>query len=183
MIANFLDNPSGAPDSSCMAQMKGITFITNIFPNKGALNIFIRVQNPKSPFSLAIIIVSLPFVFFRARRKGTAVKLLLNLARLTLWIASIFNAVFIIGACILAKQALAQNYGWATLVGFSPASSRYLFWLPWVALFLTLSLLVSLFFGWKNSWWKRVERLVFSSGTVAAVCLSGIFIYLKVLTI
>jgi len=88
-----------------------------------------------------------------------------------------------IGAWILSKKSLAENYGWATLVGFSPSSSRYLFLLPWLTSLLSVVLLVFSILAWKNHWWKRLELIFFSLGTLAALSLTSILIYLKVLSI
>jgi hypothetical protein len=139
MMAAFIDDPSHAPDSSCMAQMAGLPFITDVYPNKGALTIFGTVQAPTSPFSLAVgfcglifllAVLVIPVAQFRSRRDATDAQTQPRLAIWTLWLASTLNLIFMIGAWILSKKALAKNYGWETLVGFSPSSSRYLFLLP-----------------------------------------------------
>ena len=62
MMAAFLDDPSRAPDSSCLAQMDGLPFITDVYPNQGALAIFITVQNPTSPLALAAGLIGLIFL-------------------------------------------------------------------------------------------------------------------------
>jgi len=191
MMADFFDNPSNAPDSSCMMQMKGISFISDVYPNKGALNIFLRVQDPYSPASLAIgliglvflsDIILLPVMYFRSRRKAANFQVLPNSARLTLWIVSALNLAFMTGVWVLSKKALAENYGWVTLVGFSPSSSRTLFLLPWLASLLTVVLLVFSILAWKNHWWRRFELVCFSLGTLGAISLTGILFYLKVLS-
>jgi predicted RND superfamily exporter protein len=50
-----------------------------------------------------------------------------------LWLAALLNSAFGLGVWLLAKQALAMNYGWVTVFGFAPTSSGYLFILPWLA--------------------------------------------------
>lgn len=190
MMAEFLDDPSKVPDSSCMAQMDGLPFITDVYPNKGALGIFIAVQNPTSPFPLAIGLIGLifliagiglPIIHFRS--KGQYEQTQPKLALLTLWLASTLNLIFMIGVWILSKKALADNYGWATLVGFSPSSSRYLLLLPWLTSLLVVILLVFTVLAWKNHWWKRLELILFSLGALATLSLAGILIYLKVISI
>ena len=192
MMADFLNNPSNAPDSSCMAQMKGLPFVTDVYINQGAFNIFMRVQDPYSPLSLAIgliglvfltAIIGLPIIYFRSRGQATASLALAKSASLTLWVVSTLNLSFMVGAWLLSKKALAENYGWATLVGFSPYSSRTLFLLPWLTSLLVVVLLVFSILAWKNHWWKRLELILFSLGTLAALSLTGILIYLKVLSV
>jgi pimeloyl-ACP methyl ester carboxylesterase len=192
MMADFLENPSSAPDSSCMAQVRGLYIITDVYPNKGALNIFLRVQEPYSPFSLAIgligliflsVIIGLPIIYFRSRRQTIDVQATPKLARLTLWLASTLNLIFIVGVWILSKKALAENYGWVTLVGFSPLSSRFLFLLPLFTSLLAVVLLVFTILAWRNQWWKRLELVLFSLGTLGVLSLSGILIYLRALSV
>jgi hypothetical protein len=48
---------------------------------------------------------------------------------------------------------------------------------------LAVALLVFAVFAWKNRWWKRLELVLFSLGTLAALSLTGILIYMKVLSI
>lgn len=189
MLTAFLDDPSRSPDSACIAQMDGLPFITDVYPNKGAIALFISVQNPTSPASLGIGFIGLifllgfillPIVYFRS--KGQTAQTPPALARLTLWLASTLNLIFMVGAWILSKKALADNYGWSTLVGFSPSSSKYLFLLPWLTSLLTVALFIFAFLAWKNRWWKRLELVLFSLGTLAAVSFAGILIYMKVLS-
>jgi hypothetical protein len=190
MMAAFLDDPSRTPDSACIAQMDGLPFITDVYPNKGAIALFISVQNPTSPPSLGIGFIGLifllgfillPITYFRSKEPTAQTPPIL--AHLTLWLASTLNLIFMIGAWILSKKALANNYGWETLVGFSPTSSKYLFILPWLTSLLTVALLVFAILAWKHRRWKRLELVLFSLGTLAAVSFTGILIYMKVLSL
>ncbi len=190
MVAAFLEDPSREPDSSCIAQMDGLPFVTDVYPNKGALAIFILVQNPTSPLSLGIGAIGLifllgfiliPVAYFRSERQNDRIPP--RLAHLTLWLASTLCLIFMAGAWILSKRALADNFGWATLVGFSPSSSKYLFILPWLASMLAAALLIFTVLAWKNRWWKRLELVLFTLGALAVTSLTGLLIYLKVLSI
>ena len=172
--------------------MQGLPFITDVYPNKGALAIFVTTQAPTSPFSLAIgfiglifllAVIVIPVANFRSRRQATGAPTLPRLARWTLWLASALSLIFMIGAWVLSKNALAKNYGWETLVGFSPSSSRYLFLLPWLTSLLALILFVFTILAWKNHWWRRFELVMFSLGTLATLSLTGILIYMKVISI
>jgi pimeloyl-ACP methyl ester carboxylesterase len=190
MMNDFLNDPSSAPDSSCMTKIKGLPFVTDVYLNSGALDIFGAVQNPKSWLSVVIgimgllflsAIIGLPFAAFRSRHKAPESQPHSNLARLILWIVGLLNMAFGIGAWLLSKQALAENYGWVTLFGFSPASSGYLFIIPWLTAILGIVLLAFAFPAWKNRWWGRFERIFYSLGTLAVLGFSGILIYWKVL--
>lgn len=190
MLADFINEPSRAPNASCIAQMDGLPFITDIYPNKGAFSIFLIAQAPKSPASMAIALlglifllgfVLLPIVYFRS--KGQAYQTLPQIARLTLWLASTLSLIFMAGAWMLSKKSLAETYGWGTLVGFSPSSSRYLFVLPWLTTLLAVVLLVFTVLAWKSQWWKRTETLLFNLGTLAALSLTGILLYMKVISV
>ena len=125
----------------------------------------------------------LPIIYFRSHRQTPGAQTQPALARWTLWLASGLNLIFMAGAWFLSKKALADTYGWVTLVGFSPSSSRALFLLPWLTALLAAALLVFTFLAWRNHWWKRLERISFSLGALAALGLSGILIYLKVISI
>ena len=162
----------------------------DVHPNKGALAIFITTQNPASPSSLGIGFlglifllgfVSLPIIYFRS--KGQSKQTAPQLARLILWLASTLNLVFMIGVWLLSKKSLAENYGWETLVGFSPSSIQYLFILPWLTSAFAIVLLISAILAWKNRWWKRLELVLFTLGVIATLPFTGILIYMKVLSI
>jgi pimeloyl-ACP methyl ester carboxylesterase len=192
MMTEFIDDPSHAPDLTCMAQMAGLPFITDVVPNKGALNLFLRVQAPTSPFSLAIgfaglifllTIVIVPVAHVRSRRQTDSTQTLPGIASWTLWLTALLDLAFLVGAWILSKRALAINYGWETLVGFSPSASRYFFLLPWITSLLGFVLFVFAVLAWKNRWWKRSGLILFSLGTLAALTLSGILIYMKVISL
>lgn len=190
MVAAFLADPSRAPDSSCIEDMDGLPFITDVYPNKGALATFIIVQMPTSPLSLGIGAIGLifllgfiliPVAYFRQEGRHTQIQP--RLAHLTLWLASTLYLIFMAGAWMLSKRALADNFGWVTLVGFSPSSSRYLFILPWLASVLAVTLLILAVVAWKNRWWKQGELVLFTLGALAVSGLTGLLIYLKVLSI
>jgi hypothetical protein len=119
----------------------------------------------------------------RSRKQTNSAQRLPRLAYWTLWLTAVLDLAFMIGAWMLSKKALAINYGWETLVGFSPSSSRYFFPLPWVTLLSTLALLVFIILAWRNRWWRRSGLILFSLGTLAALALTGILIYLKVISI
>jgi hypothetical protein len=127
-------------------------------------------------------VIVFPFAYFRSYHKAFGSQPLSNAARLILWMVAMLNTAFGIGAWLLAKKALAENYGWVTLFGFSPRSSGYLFILPWLAALLTIALLAFTFLAWKNHWWERLERIFYNIGTVAALVFTGILIYWKVLS-
>jgi hypothetical protein len=173
MTADFLNDPSSAPDSGCMAQIKGTPFVTDVYLNSGVSNIFFTVQNPESWLSILIGIIGilfvsavivLPVAYFRSHHKASQSQPLSNAARWFLWMVALLNTAFGIGVWLLAKKALAENYGWVTLFGFSPKLSGYLFILPWLAAILTIGLLVFTFLAWKNRWWRLCWLLAASIG-------------------
>jgi pimeloyl-ACP methyl ester carboxylesterase len=185
IMAGFLSDPAHAPDASCMAQIKGLGFVTDVYRNSAALNLFLAAQLALPRWPLALIevvgllflsaVVYLPIAYLRSRRQGTQAPLA-NAARMALWLVAFLNLAFGFGAWLLAKKALAENSGWVTLFGFSPASSRYLFILPWLAAILTLALLAFAFLAWKRRWWKLPDRVYFTIVTLAAVGFTGLLV-------
>jgi pimeloyl-ACP methyl ester carboxylesterase len=189
MMAGFLHDPTQAPDASCMADMKGIHFVTGVYPNPGAFNIFFRVMNPTSPFSLGIGLIGVvclaavfaaPAGFLRSRRAGGGGGLP-GLAWAALGLVSALNLIFLGGAWMLAKQSLTKNYGWETLVGFTPPSSRYLFVLPWLSAALAAAVLAFAALAWRRRWWTRAGRIFYSLAAIASAAFIGVLIVLQVL--
>ncbi len=192
MMNDFLNDPSSVPDSSCMAGIKGTPFVTNVYINPGIFNIYIAINflNLKIwqsivlgiigiLFLLALII--LPIIYFRTRRRSPESQAHSNVARLILWIVAFLNLAFGTGAWLLVRKSLAETYSWGALFGFSPASSGYLFIIPWLTAILGIVLLAFVFLAWKNRWWGRFERIFYSLGTLASLGFSGILIYWKAL--
>jgi pimeloyl-ACP methyl ester carboxylesterase len=189
MMAGFLDNPSNAPDSSCMAHMKGLPFVTDVYVNPHIFQVATDLQfMPKKWVLITMsilallflsVVVVLPMIYLRSRNAGGA---LLNLARLALWIVAFSSLLF--GGCLwlLLKKAMAETYGWVTLLGLSPASSRYLFILPWLIAVLTIGLALSALFACKSRWWGKAERAYFTTVTLAALCFTGFLIYWQILS-
>jgi pimeloyl-ACP methyl ester carboxylesterase len=192
MMNDFLNAPSSAPDSSCMAGIKGIPFFTNVYINPGVFNIYIAINflNLKIWQSIVLGIIGilfllalviLPIIYFRTRRRSPESQVHLNVARLILWIVAFLNLAFGTGAWVLVRKSLAETYSWGTLFGFSPASSGYLFIIPWLTAILGIVLLAFAFLAWKNRWWGRFEHIFYSLGTLASLGFTGILIYWKVL--
>ena len=185
MMSGFSNDPSSAPDSSCMAQIMGLGFVTDVYHNSAALDIFLAAQLALPTWLLVLIgvtgllflsaVVYLPVAYLRSRRQGAHAPLF-NAAWLALWLVAFLNIAFGSGAWRLAKKSLAENYGWVTLFGLSPASSRYLFILPWLTAILTLGLLAFAFLAWKERWWKLPERVYFTTVTLAAAGFTALLI-------
>jgi hypothetical protein len=186
MLADFLDEPSRAPNAGCLAQASGLPFVTDVYHNAGAFDLFQTVQQYPDASRLIMIgiidVVLLAWMLFvpisamRARSQAAPRQPLASAGRWMLWLAALLNSAFGLGVWLLAKQALAMNYGWVTLFGFAPTSSRYLFILPWLAALLTLGSLACTLLAWKQRGWWRFERIIYSLGALAALSFTALLI-------
>jgi pimeloyl-ACP methyl ester carboxylesterase len=186
MLADFLNEPSRAPNAGCLAQASGLPFVTDVYYNAGASDLFLIVQQyPDASRSIMIGIIGVmllawmlfvPISAMRARAQAAPRQPLAAAGRWMLWLAALLNSAFGLGVWLLAKQALAMNYGWVTLFGFAPTSSRYLFILPWLAALLTLGSLACTLLAWKQRGWWRFERIIYSLGALAALSFTALLI-------
>jgi pimeloyl-ACP methyl ester carboxylesterase len=190
MVAGFLDNPTRAPDAACLPDEKGLPFVTDVYLNRGASKLFAAatLQNTTDTVELGVLglvalitLVMLPVFFIITRRRNKPASLA-QAARWLLWLVTLLNVGFAAGAYALAKKALADNYGWVTLFGFSPKASGYLFILPWMAAALTAALLILGALGWRNRWWSLAERIIYTLGTLGAAAFVGLLAYWQVLS-
>lgn len=179
MLAAFLDNPTTAPDSSCMAQIKGLPFVSDVYVNPGifnAVNDLRFASNPwtQAAFALSILLLAstlivLPISYVRSRQRSVQNNPMSNRARLLLLMIALLNLGFALGVWLLLNKAMEETYGWVTLFGFSPRASQYLFLVPWLSASLTVALLAFAVLAWKNGWWGRFERIYYTLATVGAV--------------
>lgn len=186
VTAGFLSDLSRAPDAECAGTTRKLGFVTDVYLNAAAGPLFGATQLALPLWLLTLLgvigltflstVLVVPITSSRARFHGPSIGLQ-RAAAAVLWLLAFLALAFGIGAWLLAKKALAGNYGWVTLFGFSPAASELLFIIPWLTAILTLALVGFSVMVWKNRWWNGSARMGFAVVTAAAIGFNGLLIY------
>jgi pimeloyl-ACP methyl ester carboxylesterase len=190
MMAAFLDDPSRAPDASCAAGIKALPFVTDVYLNPGVFRVASDVQfEPKAWIRVALALCGLlflaavigaPILWLRSRR-GAGGGARRGMAWLVLWLGALCSLAFGAGVWLLLRKAMAETYGWVTLFGFSPASSRYLFLLPWLAAVLAIAAIVFAVTAAVRGWWSRGVWIAYTAVTAAVLGFSALLVYWRLL--
>jgi len=185
IVAAFLDDPTVAPDASCIARLKPPAFAGtgDIVPMPALMRLTSLTQQGRIELALfgfglltllsAFMLIPLAWLARLVMNRNTAQLPLL--AKLNPWAALATGAVLFTFAVSLGDRAiqLAINNNFIFLFGL-PASSATLFWLPLLAVALTALMIAGVIAGWRKWGWLR--RLYRALLTVAAVACIGVLI-------
>ncbi|MGB0524286.1 MAG: alpha/beta hydrolase [Flammeovirgaceae bacterium] len=187
MVANFLNHPTNAPDSTCMKRMPTIAFVTNLWLNEGVYKFATEVlRSPK--FSnlllpvLALVALFTAFAFYPLYAMIQRIrKAKLNsstYARLYKWfgwgiatLGLVYVGFLVIGIGLVASQnPIVLAFG-------LPSWAVYFRFLPWIIGFGGLFILLFSTWLWKVKRWNRPMRIHFIILGIAASYLGSLAIY------
>ncbi len=187
MAVAFVDNPTAAPDSSCMAGMRRAKFVTpsDIYVTPAPYRLYVGLLGRRDLGQLAILgacltvflaeiplwLVSLLRWLLRSlMRKPTSPQQTPRAAlaaRLAAGLTVILNLILAVGFVTALQQVLMGN---SLMLGFGlAASAAPLFLIPPLTAVLAVGLVVFAFLSWKNRWWPVVGRIRYSLVTLAAL--------------
>jgi pimeloyl-ACP methyl ester carboxylesterase len=187
MAVAFVDNPTAAPDSSCMAGMRRAKFVTpaDVYVTPAPYQLYVGLLGRRDLGQLAILGACLTIFLaeiplWLVSLLGWLLRSLLHkptlphktpraalAARLTGALTVILNLILAVGFMAVLQQVLASN---SLLLGFGvPASAAPLFLIPPLTALLAVALAAFAFLSWKNRWWTVVGRIRYSLVTLAAL--------------
>jgi hypothetical protein len=156
----FLDNPAEAPDTRCMAEMRGRSFVTGLHLNKGIYRLASQVLEGAQPLPVGLLTVCLlglvsgaALIPLRMRRhawnrssghepterSNSTAEVSSRTGERLAWLAAVLDLGFAGGLGLFLWRAAADD-PYLLLFGL-PAAAAPLFVLPWIALLLALAAL------------------------------------------
>jgi pimeloyl-ACP methyl ester carboxylesterase len=192
MVAAFLNDPTIAPDSGCMANVAGPDFVTpqdvTIQPGIYRVQLDIGEAPRNMPRLVAMLACVLLFVveilylfsagIVRLLRRGAPPKPTergSRLAHLLAGLVAVINAAFVVALGVLLSTLDTTN---PLLLYFGlPAGYAPLLFVPVATALLTVALLVFTVLAWARRYWTVPERVLFSAVTGAAVAQAGLMAY------
>ncbi len=191
VMRQFFDDPTRAPDTSCIASIQPVRFYTpgQLYPTPTLYLFSQRVLGGSSPFQLILLGVCLVFLLVEAllillrglrallKRRAPAAASPAP-ARAARWVSGLgvlVNLLFLGGLVAVGFQTLTAD---TFMVAFGvPASARPLFWLPWIAALLALAVAGLCAWLWKSRTWTAGARVQY---TLLALSLLGLaWLYLQ----
>jgi pimeloyl-ACP methyl ester carboxylesterase len=178
MAVAFVDDPTAAPDASCLAGMSGPAFVTDVYitPAIYRLNTGLLVKRDLFQFGL----LGFCLLFFLAevalwpanliRRLRERPAQATRIAQLARWLAGltvVLNLAFLIGLVLVIRDVAATN--WIMLMFGLPGRAAPLFVIPLLAAVLTVGLPIFTVLAWKEGYWSVVGRVHYSLLTLAGL--------------
>jgi pimeloyl-ACP methyl ester carboxylesterase len=186
VAASFVDNPSAAPDTRCIAQMTGIQYITtdDVYITPIVYRMLNDLLINSNPFCLGLLaiclflfvaeVLLLPVRLIRRRKKLSLSRPMARMARGVAVATAVLNLVFLIGLALVIRGVLSTNE--LVLAVGLPAQARPLFLIPSLVAILAVGLIVLSVLAWKDRYWSLVGRVhysLFTLGVLAFVLLLG----------
>jgi hypothetical protein len=181
-MERFLDDPTAPLDTSCVAEVPPVSFVTDVHVQGGVFRTMQRFASGPSTGQIAglgglgVILLSgllawpVGFAVRRVRKRPVATTGVQRMAR---WMAALTATVvvgFAAGLATIAASAASAN---PFVLAFGvPAGAGWLFILPWVAVVLAVGTVGATVWAWKEGWWTPAHRVhyTFVAGATAAAC-------------
>lgn len=182
VMERFLDDPTAPLDTSCVAEVPPVSFVTDVHVQGGVFRTTQRfASGPRTGQiaglgGLGVILLSgllawpVGFAVRRVRKRPVATTGVQRMAR---WMAALTATVvvgFAAGLATVAASAASANPFVLTLG--VPAGAGWLFILPWVAVVLAVGTVGAAGWAWKEGWWTPAHRVHYTlvAGATAAAC-------------
>jgi len=179
LVNTFLDAPSEPLDTSCVADLPPVSFVTDVHINSGIYPLAQQIQGGPSLSFITIfglmglfllsglLVWPIRYIVKRLRGKTLESK---GLQKVAMWFAvaaSMAGLGFIIGLGFAIQNTISTN---PFILAFGLIGSySWIFLLPWILIFLTIVLLVFLFSAWRNKWWTLLHRIHYTFTTVTCL--------------
>jgi pimeloyl-ACP methyl ester carboxylesterase len=180
LVVAFLEEPDSPLDTSCLAELPAVGFITDlhIAPEVGAAlgrfaiepegGLIIWAGGTLLLLASGLLGWTATAVVRRLRRRPRLPRDGSRLARWLAGLAALAAIGFVVGLVLLVRGVPASN---PYVLAFGiPGSAAPLLWLPWLFLTLTVAVVVLVVPAWRRGWWGRVGRIHYS--LVVAACVS-----------
>lgn len=184
VLGRFLENPSSPPDTSCVAEVPPVEFVTDVHVHGGVFPVMQRLASGPSTGqiagfgALAVVLLSGLLVWpvgYAVRRLRGRPAITTRSQRLARWTAALgvgILAGFAAGVGIVVSGAASAN---PFVLAFGvPSGAGWLFVLPWIAAALALVVFGTALHAWRQGWWTPVHRVHYSlvaTGSVVACIL------------
>jgi len=184
VMERFLDDPTAPLDTSCVAEVPPVSFVTDVHVQGGVFRMMQRFASGPSAGQtaglggLGVILLSgllvwpVGFAVRRFRKRPVATTGRQQMAR---WLAALAATVvvgFAAGLGMVAATAASAN---PFVLAFGvPAGASWLFVLPWVAAVLTVGTVGVTGWAWKEGWWTPVHRVHYTLVAAASATACGL---------
>ncbi len=179
ILAAFLEDPTDAIDTDCVAGIAPVSFTTDVYMNAGVYRIAKLLQSTPAPTQIAglglifllllsaVVIWPLVWVMRLLRRRDEPAQPRAIYARSLASFTSLLALGFLIGLAAIVFGTAEQN---PLLLGFGiPGSASPIFLLPWLVVLATFGIIIFAIAAWKEHWWGLAGRVHYSLVAIACV--------------
>jgi hypothetical protein len=179
LVERFIQRPTTAPDATCVEQMGGPAFVTDLYLNRGiyrlAGGLLLDFDLLKAlPLLICLLIFISVFLVIPIgaalswqRRDPRETSSLVRRTRWLALVAAVLNLAFVIALLIfIINTSMEQEY--LLLFGL-PSRAALLFIIPWFTALLGIALLVLVVLVWQNRRGSLLGRVYYTAVTVAVL--------------
>jgi pimeloyl-ACP methyl ester carboxylesterase len=183
IMAAFLNQPSAALDTSCVAAIAPASFTTDVYMNAGVYRLAAQLQPPDFIRMLgrglilllllsAVVVWPATALLRRLRRRpASTMPAVAKRARLLAGFTALLGIAFVLALGALIAATAQDN---AFLLGFGvPVSAGPIFLLPWLLMIGTIGVVLFAVVAWARHWWTLTGRLHYSLVALACVGLTA----------
>lgn len=173
LVSRFLDDPGRELDTSCVAELPSVSFVTDVHLNRGVYPVARTIQQgPDMPVLSGAGLIGLlllsgvadwPIGALVNRFRGTAPLMVSGLQRSSRWaaaLAALLVLVFAGGLLLAIRDAASVN---PFLLAFGVSGGfEWIFYLPWIIAVLTVVSVFAAIHSWRQQWWSKAHRIHYS---------------------
>ena len=188
LMERFLEGPTAPLDTSCVAEIPPVSFVTDVHVKSGVFRTMQRFASGPSAGQIAglgglgVILLSgllawlVGYAVRRVRRRPVTTTRSQRIARWTAGLAALVVVGFVAGLGIVVARAASTN---PFVLAFGvPSGAGWLFVLPWIGGLLALGALGAAALAWYHGWWSAAHRVHFTlvaAASAATVVLSAMW--------
>ncbi|WP_376695942.1 alpha/beta fold hydrolase [Wenzhouxiangella sp. EGI_FJ10305] len=179
LLSRFLDDPGRELDTSCVAELPSLSFVTDVHLSRGVYPVARSIQQgPGIPvfagaglIGLVLLsgVVGWPIGALVGRYRGSSTSVVSGLqrsSRSAAALAALLALILAAGLLFAIRDAASIN---PFLLAFGVSGEfEWIFYLPWVIAVLTIVTVFAAVLAWRQQWWSRGHRIHYS--LVAGAC-------------